>query len=260
MKTNTQQKLLAYIKQRGQATAKEIIEYSGYNATGIFRHLKKLIKNNLIIKQGKLPKILYLPNNIKEAKNMGDSNSTIIQNGFVWNESGNENLLKPEAYCPTRDVFQARLDHLLTDCLRQLNNENLSYLLVAVTGEIGNNSFDHNLGNWHDIMGIYFAVDLSSREIILADRGQGIFSTIKKVRPNITSDKEALHIAFTETISGRAPEQRGNGLKFVRKIIADQSWQLDFYSGNGFCKIKNGDISFASEDKNITGTVALIKF
>lgn len=255
MKTDTRQKILSFIKERGQTSAKEIIEHIGYNATGIFRHLGKLIAANLIIKQGTPPKVFYLP------KNMNNNNEpTIIHNGFVWNEHGNENLLKPEAYCPTRDVFQARLDHLLTDCLRQLNNESLSYLLVAVAGEIGNNSFDHNLGNWHDVMGIYFAADLSSRQIVLADRGQGIFSTIKKVKPSVASDREALQVAFTEIISGRAPEQRGNGLKFVKKIFEEQNWQLNFYSGNASCKIQGGTINFADENKKTTGIVALIKF
>lgn len=260
MKTDTQQKILAYIKEKEQVSAKEIINYTGHNATGIFRHLKKLINSGLIIKQGKPPKVFYLPINNKNSNYIVDNKSKIIQDGFVWNEMGNKNLLKPEVYCPTRDVFQARLDRLLSDCLRQLNNENLSYLLVSIVGEIGNNSFDHNLGNWQDVMGVYFAADLVSRKIILADRGQGIFSTIKKVRPGLDDDKEALKVAFTEMISGRAPEQRGNGLKFVTKIIEDQNWQLDFYSGRAACRIKNGNISFVVENKNTVGVVALIKF
>lgn len=257
MKTDTQQRILAYIREKRRVSAKEIISYTGYNATGIFRHLKKLINSGLVIKQGKPPKVFYLPDSIDSVRNIEHG---VIQNGFVWNDSGNKNLLKPEVYCPTRDVFQARLDRLLSDCLRQLDNANLVYLLVSVVGEIGNNSFDHNLGNWRDAMGVYFAVDLSVREIILADRGQGIFSTIKKVRPEVDNDREALRIAFTEIISGRAPEQRGNGLKFVRKIIKDQNWQLDFYSGGAFCRISNDKVDFANQNKNTIGTVALIKF
>ena len=260
MKTDTQQRILAYIREKKQVQPKDIVKYFGFNATGIFRHLKKLINRGQIIKQGKLPEVFYLPVNNQNKKYLENEQATIIQNGFVWNESGGKDLLKPEIYCPTRDVFQARLDRLLGDCRRQLADENTAYLLVAIAGEIGNNSFDHNLGSWRDLSGIYFAADLAAREIILADRGQGVFSTIKKVRPGAVDDKEALKIAFTEIISGRAPEQRGNGLKFVKKIIEKENWQLDFYSGGAHCTIKNGLINFTVENKKTVGAVALIKF
>jgi len=36
---------------------------------------------------------------------------------------------------------------------------------------------------------------------------------------NITSSDEALDLAFHKKISGRFPENRGNGLKFVRQVI-----------------------------------------
>ncbi len=253
MKTDTKQRILAYIKENKQISAKAIISHFGLNATGIFRHLSNLTRRGLIIKQGKPPKVFYLPVNDKK------DDSSIIKNGFLWNENDRETLPPPEVYCQTRDVFQARLDRLLADCLRQFD-ENLSFLLTAIVGEIGNNSFDHNLGNWRDIAGIYFAADLSSREILIADRGQGVFSTIKRVRPKVRNDIEAMRVAFTEKISGRAPEQRGNGLKFVKKIFEQQRWQLDFRSGQAICRIENGMVKFIDDKKKINGAVALIKF
>lgn len=253
MKTDTKQKILAYIKENKLVSAKDIIGHFGLNATGIFRHLGSLIKQGLITKQGKPPKVFYLPTDFKK------QNSSIIQNGFIWNENKSGSLPPSEVYCQTRDVFQARLDRLLADCLRQFD-ENLSFLLTAIVGEIGNNSFDHNLGNWRDVAGIYFAVNLISREILIADRGQGIFATIKRVKPKIKNDTEAMRIAFTERISGRAPEQRGNGLKFVKKIFEQRGWQLNFKSGRAVCRIENSIVSFVNGKKNIRGTVALIKF
>lgn len=253
MKTNTKQRILSYIIENRRISAKEIISHFNLNATGIFRHLSGLIKQGLIIKQGKPPLVFYLP-----ADNQKNE-SFIIQNGFVWNESDKGFLPPPEVYCPTRDIFQSRLDRLLSDCLRQFG-DNLSYLLTAVAGEIGNNSFDHNLGAWRDIAGIYFAVDLAAREMIIADRGQGIFATIKRVKPDINNDIEAMRVAFTERISGRAPEQRGNGLKFVKKIFEQQRWRLIFNSGQALCRIENGIASFIKGKKKISGVVALIKF
>lgn len=257
MKTDTQQKILTYITAKKQVSAKEIIAYLGLNPTGVFRHLKKLIGLGLIIKTGRPPRVVYLPSR----QNVPSANKTAVaRNAFVWSTSGDKNLLKPEIYCPTRDIFQARLDRLLADCRRQIGNDNLSFLLVAIIGEIGNNSFDHNLGNWRDVMGIYFAVDFSSRTAALADRGQGVFATIKKVKPGVKNDREALRTAFTEIISGRSPEQRGNGLKFVKKIIEEQDWRLDFYSGSALCQIKNGVMEIKDGGREITGTLAVIKF
>ncbi len=55
--------------------------------------------------------------------------------------------------------------------------------------------------------------------IIIADRGRGIMETLKKVKPGLANDMDALTVVFTERISGRAPEARGNGLKFVYENI-----------------------------------------
>jgi len=49
-------------------------------------------------------------------------------------------------YCKTRDVFQARLETFQSELLKDKNNTYAS-LISAIAGEIGNNSFDHNLGN-----------------------------------------------------------------------------------------------------------------
>ena len=110
----------------------------------------------------------------------------------------------PDLYCQTRDVFQARLEKLQS-VLRDKVSFSAMSLLSAVAGEIGNNSFDHNLGNWPDIPGIFFSYDMRIRTVVLADRGQGILATLKRVKPQLHTASEALNVAFTETISGRSP-------------------------------------------------------
>ena len=94
-------------------------------------------------------------------------------------------------------------------------------LITAVVGEIGNNCFDHNLGQWRDIPGCYFHYGQQDSFvwIVVADRGQGIFASLSRVAADITDDDKALEAAFQRRLSGRSPEQRGNGLKFVRSII-----------------------------------------
>ncbi|MBI2340335.1 MAG: hypothetical protein HYU99_08235 [Deltaproteobacteria bacterium] len=70
--------------------------------------------------------------------------------------------------------------------------------------------------------------------IVIADRGQGILSSLKRVLPSLKDDQEALETAFEKKLSGRAPEKRGNGLKFVRGVIhGNSSKGLLFLSGNG---------------------------
>ncbi|MBU0502247.1 MAG: hypothetical protein ABIH69_05305 [bacterium] len=152
----------------------------------------------------------------------------------------------------SRDNFQAKLDNFF----QEANDP----LLAAVAGEIGNNSFDHNLGTWQDVTGVYFQHDANERLLTIADRGQGIRKTLSRIIPDIKTDQEAIEIAFIQTISGRSPEQRGNGLKFVAAAVRDNNWELDFRSGNGLVLIKNGTMSFDQAVQPIYGCVAFLKY
>lgn len=166
-----------------------------------------------------------------------------------------------DVYCQTRDVFQARLEKL-QHVLQGKVSESAVSLLSAVAGEIGNNSFDHNLGNWPDVTGIYFSLDSRNKNIVLADRGQGILATLKRVRPELVDASEALKVAFTETVSGRFPEARGNGLKFVRAVIIENPFTLKFQTGDAFLSLKeyDKDLSMSHTEEYIRGCIAIIGF
>ncbi len=166
-----------------------------------------------------------------------------------------------DVYCQTRDVFQARLEKLQHALAGKVPESAVS-LLSAVAGEIGNNSFDHNLGNWPDITGIYFSYDARNRNIVLADRGLGILATLKRVRPELNDSSEALKIAFTETVSGRFPEARGNGLKFVRSVIIENPFTLKFQTGDAslFLKEHDKDLSVSQTEEYFGGCLAVIGY
>lgn len=184
----------------------------------------------------------------------------VIQLAYDW-VSRNYNQLKqiPAGfYCETRDVFQSRLDSMLPELLKIIS-EDKAYFLYAISGEIGNNSFDHNIGKWKDIPGLFFAYDLEHKIITLADRGQGILTTLRQVRPDLNSDVEALNMAFTKRISGRSPENRGNGLKFVNNTVSQNNFHLDFFSGNGEIEI-NKEMNLKEKDETINGCFAIITF
>ncbi|OGH94202.1 MAG: hypothetical protein A2538_01575 [Candidatus Magasanikbacteria bacterium RIFOXYD2_FULL_41_14] len=253
MKTETGNKIVAYLKESGGKTPKELLVYTQISAPALFRQLKKLMARGQITKVGKPPKVLYYYSNHMEP------DKTIGNEILDWATTDDNANIKPELLCQTRDVFQARHDRLLNE-LKKKFNEDLAFTVAAIAGEIGNNSFDHNLGNWRDVMGILFLVDLEKRKIILADRGQGVLSSIKRVRPQTANHADALRIAFTEILSGRFPEQRGNGLKFVAKNIRANNLSLKFYSGDATCEISGIETNFKQSDKLVPGTLTIINF
>jgi len=161
-------------------------------------------------------------------------------------------------YCATRDVFQARYEKMI----REMFSADIdgSYVVSAIAGEIGNNSFDHNIGNWPDVPGVFFCYDISDgkTKVVLADRGRGILETLKKIKPELENDEEALRTAFTEKISGRAPENRGNGLKFVRENVKNQKMHLTFFSGSAKAEL-NEEMKIGKNENDMRGCLAIIE-
>jgi excisionase family DNA binding protein len=165
-------------------------------------------------------------------------------------------------YCSDSSVFQGRLYKLRTALSTDKEIESVFSLLISVVGEIGDNSFGHNLGNWPDVIGIFFAYDIKNRVIVLADRGQGLFKTLKRVKPELKNDSEALNVAFSEILSGRAPESRGNGLKYVRNVIGKNPISLFFQSGEAELSLNQNNLllKIKKTKKPIRGCLAIIKF
>jgi hypothetical protein len=98
--------------------------------------------------------------------------------------------------------------------------------------------------------------------VVLADRGLGVLKTLKRVKPDLKDHKQALGVAFTEIISGRAPEARGNGLKYVRKIISENNIDLLFQSGDAKLEMsgRSSDLKITSSADNFHGCLAFISF
>ena len=163
-------------------------------------------------------------------------------------------------YCQNRDIFQAKVDKMMNDLLKAKSiDEDSVYLISAMTGEIGNNSFDHNLGKWTDIAGVFFGYETEGNnlKIVLADRGQGVLKSLRQIKTELNNDAEALKVAFTEKISGRAPENRGNGLKFVRENVKNKKMHLTFISGNAQAEL-NEKMEIREQKENIRGCLAIL--
>jgi len=183
-----------------------------------------------------------------------------LARNWVFNDIG----LEPHSdfYCQDSSVFQARLIKLENELSKLKRLGKTFPLISAIAGEIGNNSFDHNLGNWPDIPGIFFSYNLKKGKVVLADRGQGILETLRKVKPKLKNHQGALYTAFTEIISGRAPEYRGNGLKFVKDVVINNEISLLFQTGNARLKIQknDSDLRVKKTSTNFQGCLALIRF
>jgi excisionase family DNA binding protein len=173
-----------------------------------------------------------------------------------------------EAYlCRYKADFQHRVEEVSQRLSSIPDLAAAAPMLVSAVAEIGSNSFDHNLGNWPDIPGIFFAVDYAKRRMAIADRGRGILQTLRAVRPELVTHVDALHMALTEIISGRAPEPRGNGLKFVRSVVqdylpADLNVTVTIRSGDAEAIIRHGNIGLETHRTKhpLRGTIALIQF
>lgn len=136
---------------------------------------------------------------------------------FEWASAQTGIIPRDDVYCQTRDVAQARVSRLDILLPKAGWDEEQTALITSIVGEVANNCFDHNIGQWKDVPGCWleYVIERNVFKAIVADRGQGIFGSLLTVRPKLRSHGEALHLAFTEAVSGRAPEKRGNGLKFV---------------------------------------------
>lgn len=146
----------------------------------------------------------------------------VVQFALTGNHSDCDFLFRAEA----RNEISARL-LVWARSIQKFGgfSEDKSFLIASIIGEIANNSFDHNLGKWTDQVGCLISLDFLPDRLRLAivDRGQGIANSLKVVRPHLINRDEYLIIAFEQIVSGRAPEQRGNGLKYVRKNFQNAS-------------------------------------
>lgn len=190
------------------------------------------------------------------------SSSNSFKVAQLWATQKIPAQLESRVYCPTRAIFEARLQRFGTLLEESGVAEEKFSLIVSAAGEIGNNSFDHNLGNWPDVPGLFFDYDISSGDVVLADRGQGVLATLQRVRPSLSQHAEALHVAFTEVITGRAPEKRGNGLKYVKKVIKQGAASMTFQTGNAKLTMRSGTDQFNIEVIRdfVRGTLASFKF
>jgi len=133
-------------------------------------------------------------------------------------------------YCRFKDIFNARLDNFVRLFTNFGLDKNQTGLVVALVGELGNNTFDHNLGNWPtDISGCFITAQNYPRqgrlEFVIGDPGIGFLGSLKNKFPELKDDVSAIKCGLAGN-TGWIGVNRGNGLRFV------QEWTLGKFSGN----------------------------
>lgn len=211
-------------------------------------------------KTGKISRYRYDENMIEDFLSMDAR--MLLKIAEKWAFDPSSFMIPQRFYCADKSIFKARLSRFEYDLRQNANFAQRFPLIVAIAGEIGNNSYDHNLGNWSDVAGTFFGYNIAARNVILADRGQGLLQTLKRVRPVLASHAEALKVAFTEFVSGRAPEARGNGLKYVKEVISKYGFTLSFQTGDAILSLGKGekDFKIAKAQSFARGVFTLISF
>lgn len=252
MKTLTRSNIIKIIQENHGARPSELAKKLKITPQAIHRHLRVLILEGIIEIKGKPPSTEYVI-----------ADSPRFDAAFEWFKGKSPSNFA-QFVCETRDVFTARLNRVALLQKQGVSIQDLS-LIISTIGEIGNNSFDHNLGHWVDAVGCWFEFFLTKNRLwmLIADRGQGIRSSLSRVAKDLSSDDLALKTAFEERISGRAPENRGNGLKYVKKnIIESLNRGIACKSGNGIVQYGTHGPECASIlkgiSKNSVGTITII--
>ena len=207
MRTGTRARILEIIRNGSGTRPAELIQALAMSPQAVHRHLRILLEEGRLERRGGGPQVRYFV-----------AGKPQLERVLAWygaKARPEENPL--DFVCETRDTFTGRLPRLTSTSLGRDEQS----LAIAAVGEIGNNSYDHNLGHWKDIPGCWYQTQATGGRlwICIADRGQGIWKSLARVDPRIADDQTALRTAFEKFLSGRAPERRGNGLKYVRNII-----------------------------------------
>ncbi|MEQ1664517.1 MAG: hypothetical protein ABL927_03985 [Bdellovibrionales bacterium] len=176
-------------------------------------------------------------------------------------QTGEVEKLDQFVYSENRGQNLARLSGWYKFCTRNGLDEPALSRFIATIGEITNNCFDHNLGHWQDLPGCAVSWFSENGEITfgIADRGRGIVSSLRAAIGEELANSEILKLAFEKVISGRSPEKRGNGLKFVRaQILSSPKNSLICFSNGSLYKLGQ-PVALNILNQNF-GTLIIIKW
>lgn len=163
-------------------------------------------------------------------------------------------------HCYYRDEFNARLGRFIVMFKNFGLSESDAQRATALVGELGNNVFDHNLGNWPTtisrcIIAAQHYPNTHSIEIAVGDPGVGFYGSLKTAFPTVSNDIEAIKLGLAGN-TGRVGEIRGNGLKLIQQwTLQNFSGTVMIHSGDGLVIVDKTSMKVSKVNK-ILGTIA----
>ena len=140
---------------------------------------------------------------------------------------GNNINIHEIMHCFYRDEFNARLGRFIEMFKNFGLTESDAQRATALVGELGNNVFDHNLGNWPtNVSGCIIAAqhypDIHTIEIVVGDPGVGFYGSLKTAFPNISNDIEAIKLG----LAGNTGSSRRNKREWIKTYSAVDTSEL----------------------------------
>jgi len=182
-----------------------------------------------------------------------------------WVQPNNHPDLKKykNFYYPIEATLTGKVTIEARQMLQGLVSDDYISVVISAAMELVGNAFYHNQGQWPDIEGAFYAIDITGRRIIIADRGVGLLKNLKLVRKSLNSHIDALKVAFTEQISSRGVGgHRGYGLKHARMCVVRELKKLIYQTGNARLEIRAKDNNLYTDvvSNPIQGCFAVIEF
>ena len=144
------------------------------------------------------------------------------------NEKDNDHVCEI-IHCVFRDELNARLGKINRMFSSFGLKEAEASMATSLVGELGNNVFDHNDGQWPtSVRGAIILAQMNPLkgriEVIVADPGIGFRRSLAALDPSVTNDAEAIKLGLSG-VTGRIGERRGQGLRIV------QDWTINNFAG-----------------------------
>lgn len=161
-----------------------------------------------------------------------------------------------------RDAFDAYLGKFIAIFKSFGLGDNDAELATALVGELGNNTFDHNLGNWPtDVSGCFVSMINFPKEnriqVVVGDPGVGFLGSLKSAFPEIKTDNDAIKAGLKGN-TGRVGEKRGNGLLSVLNwTLKEFRGNVSIHSGKGFVIVDKDGVKDENV-KSILGTIVQV--
>jgi len=191
---DTREKTFNYIVEKGSTTSKEICEFFGISRQALNKHIKELIKNNKIIKEGKTRGVVYSPLTTKKRVRFIKSFEKVY---FLSN------------------LEEDKVFHELASLLNlkgELSNSALDIALYAFT-EILNNAIEHSGSEKCNVKVI---LDEYMFRFFIRDFGIGIFHSIFK-KFNLPDENAAIGELIKGKTTTMEEKHTGEGIFFTSK-------------------------------------------